>query len=261
MSKVAVVTGAACGFGFEFSKILAGDSYDLIMIDIDSRKLDNAKDYILDNYKVDVLAEVADLSRPETVHELYDKIAIREPSILINNAGIGLVGLFCETDWDTEMAMINLHIVTVTALTKLFIRDMIKRGEGRIMNVASLAAIIPGPLMSVYYGTKAYLLSFSAAIANELKGTGVTVTALCPGTTRTGFQEATAMYSGCKENDSSLFTASINKVVNCGYRAMLKGRVRCIPGIRNKILYGLCCIVPYNQAVTIMRKIQESIRK
>ena len=138
--------------------------------------------------------------------------------MLINNAGYGVFGMFAETDWQREFAMIQLHVVTSTHLTKLFLEGMVSRGYGKILNVSSLAAFQPGPLMSIYYATKSYILSFSESIANELKGSGVTVTVLCPGLTKTGFQKTV----GEANPNAKWSWASAEKVAEYGYKSMKK---------------------------------------
>ena len=179
--------------------------------------------------------------------------------MLINNAGFGLFGSFAETDWERESAMLHVHIITTTHLTKLVLEKMIKRGSGQILNMSSLAAFQPGPLMSIYYASKSYMLSFSEAIANELKGTGITVTALCPGPTKTSFQE-TVSKNTCN-NKLKFNMACAKEVALYGYKAMLKGKSYAIPGGFNKFLAALPRFIPRNTATSIVRKIQAKNRE
>jgi len=251
--KTALVTGAASGLGYEFSLLLANDNYNIIMVDINKDKLEMAKKDILLKYEVDIKILVKDLSKPNVADEIFKNI--QEPiEVLINNAGFGLFGFFAKTIWQREADMLNLHVNTTTQLTKLAINEMINRGRGKILNVASLAAFQPGPLMSIYYASKAYLLSFSQAIANELKGTGISVTVLCPGPTRTCFQEVVSASSS--KNKIKFNMASATSVARCGYRAMIKGKTIAIPGTFNKFLAFLPRLVPRNMSTNIVRKIQ-----
>ncbi len=178
--------------------------------------------------------------------------------MLINNAGFGLFGTFVETDWQREAAMLNLHIMTTTHLTKLILKGMVERGAGKILNMSSLAAFQPGPLMAIYYASKAYILSFSEAIANELKGTGVTVTVLCPGQTKTSFQEVVSEKTS--ENKINFNMGCPKEVAAYGYKAMNKGKVVVVPGSINKFLSKLPRIMPRNAAANIVRKIQQKNR-
>ena len=251
--KIALVTGAASGLGYEFSLLLAHDNYTIIMVDIDKEKLEKAKDDIQNIYDVKIKILVKDLSKPNVADEIFHDI--HTPiDVLINNAGFGLFGFFAKTKWQRESDMLNLHVNTTTRMTKLALKSMIRRGRGRILNVASLAAFQSGPFMSIYYASKAYMLSFSQAIANELKGTGISVTVLCPGPTRTSFQEVVSA-SSCK-NKIKFNMASAKEVARCGYTAMMKGKTIAIPGMFNKFLAFLPRIVPRNIAANIVRKIQ-----
>lgn len=256
-----MVTGAASGLGLEFSHLLANDSFDLIMIDLDHAKLKEAKVIIEEKYKAAVQTLVFDLSKPQVAVEIYDVVKNRKVEILINNAGFGLFGFFSETDWKTEEEMIHLHVLTLTHLTKLILRDMLSRGKGRIMNVSSLAAFQPGPMMSIYYASKAFILSFSEALSNEVKGTGVTVTVLCPGLTKTNFQKKAAALSNSKESSVSFAKVSPQDVARYGYRAMMRGKRLAVPGLINKLTSRLPRFFPRSFTIAIVRRIQENLRK
>ncbi|MCF6295444.1 MAG: SDR family oxidoreductase [Flavobacteriaceae bacterium] len=258
-NKTALVTGAASGLGFEFSQLLAKDSYNLILIDIDAKNLEYAQKRIQKTYNTNVQILVKDLSKPNIAQEIFYDIKDTQVDVLINNAGFGLFGAFSDTKWQRESEMLNLHINTTTQLTKLLLKGMVDRSNGMILNISSLAAFLPGPLMSIYYASKAYILSFSEAIANELKGTGVTVTALCPGQTKTSFQE---VVSGTSSKNKEAFNMACPKgVANYGYKAMLKGKTVAIPGRFNKFLATLSRFVPRKMTTSIVRKIQEKNRK
>ena len=256
--KTALVTGAASGLGFELALLLAKDTYNLILIDIDSEKLHKAKTNILNNYdtKIDVI--VKDLSKVNVAQEVYAKISNNQIDVVVNNAGFGLFGTFYDTDWERESEMLHLHILTTTHLIKLILPDMVKRGSGKILNLSSLAAFQPGPLMALYYASKAYLLSFSQAISNELKGTGVSVTVLCPGPTKTGFQDVVS--DGGNENKIGFNMACPKQVAAYGYKAMHKGKVVAVPGLFNKFLSNLPRVLTRNRTTTIVRKIQDKNR-
>lgn len=255
------MTGAASGLGLEFSHLLARDSFDLLLVDIDQGKLIQAKEMLEYEYSASVDILVFDLSKPQVAANIYAVVKERKIEVLINNAGFGLFGFFSRTDWQMEEAMIHLHVLTLTHLTKLILKDMLAKKSGSIMNVSSLAAFQPGPLMAIYYATKAYILSFSEALANEVKGTGVTVTAFCPGLTKTNFQKSAATLSGAKESTINFRTPSPRAVVHYGYKAMRAGKPVAIPGLVNKLTALLPRLVPRAFAVSMVRRIQEKLRE
>ncbi|WP_400077592.1 SDR family NAD(P)-dependent oxidoreductase [Winogradskyella sp. R77965] len=257
-TKTALVTGAASGLGFELALLLAKDEYDLILIDIDSEKLELAKRTIIESHLTNITLMIKDLSMVDVAQDIYDDISATEIDVIINNAGFGLFGTFHDTDWERESEMLRLHILTTTHLIKLFLPHMVKRGFGKILNLSSLAAFQPGPLMALYYASKSYLLSFSQAIANELKGTGVSVTVLCPGPTKTGFQEVVS--EGVGENKIGFNMACPKQVAAYGYKAMHNGRVVAIPGLFNKFLSILPRMLTRNRTTKIVRKIQDKNR-
>lgn len=257
--KTALVTGSASGLGLELSFLLASDSYNLILIDINQNNLLNAKDQINAVNDVDIKLLIKDLSKPNIAAEILEEIEGTQIDVLINNAGFGLFGSFSDTNWERESDMLNLHIMTTTHLTKLLLKGMVERGSGKILNISSLAAFQPGPLMSLYYASKAYLLFFSEAIANELKGTGVTVTVLCPGQTKTAFQSVVSDSS--TENKIGFNIANPKDVALYGYKAMMKGKTVAIPGRFNKFLASLHRFVTRRMATKIIRNIQEKNRE
>jgi short-subunit dehydrogenase len=247
--KTALITGASSGIGVDFSRLLSRDGYELFLVARSEAKLrELAKE--LGNAKV----IVADLVSPDAPQRIFD--ASGGVDVLINNAGFGLSGPFVEMDLRKELEMIQVNVAALTHLTRLFLPPMLARKSGHILNVASTAAFLPGPLMAVYYATKAYVLSFSEAIADELRGTGVTVTALCPGPTATGFAEAAGMES------SRLFKLvkpmSSEAVARYGVRAMQDGKRVAIPGIANKLSTQSIRVSPRRLVTTIVRKLQES---
>ena len=258
MVKTAIITGAASGIGFELALLLAKDSYKLILIDIDKTRLEETKNYILNIYNSQITILVKDLSKVNIAQEILESINDLEIDVLINNAGFGLFGKFSQTNWQLESQMLNLHVVTTTHLTKLFLPQMLRRNSGKILNVASLAAFQPGPLMSLYYASKAYILSFSEAIANELRGTGVSITVLCPGQTKTAFQKTVSKTS--VDTTNNFYCACPKKVAKYGYDAMLKGKTVIIPGRFNKLISFLPRLVPRKFATFVVRKLQEKNR-
>lgn len=259
MKKTALITGGASGLGLELALLFAKDGYNLILVDINAEKLEATKRNIENSFSVSVKILAKDLSQINISSEIMSEIGDVEIDALVNNAGFGCFGAFHEVEWERQSEMLNLHVLTTTHLTKLVVEGMVKRGSGKILNLSSLAAFQPGPLMSLYYATKGYILSFSEAIANELKGTGVTVTALCPGPTKTSFQQVVA--SNSSENKITFNMASAQAVAAYGYKSMMKGKCVAIPGGINKILGTLPRFIPRNMAANIVRKIQEKNRE
>ncbi len=232
----ALITGASGGIGYEFAKLLAKDCGALVLVARDETKLHAVKKELEAFAPVKALVLPRDLSLPNAAARLYEELeqAHITVDILINNAGFGSQGAFVDREWQSDSDMIAVNITALTQLTKLFAKGMVERKYGRILNVASTAAFLPGPFMAVYYATKAYVLSFSEALARELRGTGVTVTALCPGPTATGF----ASTAGAEH--SRLFRymklATSADVARYGYEAMVKGKVVAVHGMRNKLM-------------------------
>lgn len=256
--RTALVTGGSGGIGLEIAKELARKGFDIALVARRRDTLEAAAGQI--EGKFDVMAHVfaADLRRSDAPDQIFDFLHNENLPIevLVNNAGFGLGGEFSETELSRELEMIQVNIGALTHLTKLFLPPMVKRHSGRILNVASTAAFQPGPLMAVYYATKAYVLSFSQALAEELRNTGVTVTALCPGPTLTDFAEAAQM------TNSRLFTsfgvADADDVARYGVRAMLRGKRLAIPGIRNKALAQANRLAPRALSTRIARMLQET---
>ena len=244
--------------GYELTLLLAKDAYKLILVDIDSAKLADVQTEVETQFNVEVITLIKDLSLPNISQDIINDIGDASIDVLINNAGFGLFGTFAETNWERESAMLNVHVITTTHLTKLVLEGMVKRGSGKILNMASLAAFQPGPLMSIYYASKSYMLSFSEAIANELKGTGVSVTALCPGPTKTAFQETVS--EDANDNKITFNMACAKEVALYGYKAMLKGKSYAIPGRFNKVLAVIPRFITRNAATSIVRKLQAKNR-
>ncbi|MGI9052122.1 MAG: SDR family NAD(P)-dependent oxidoreductase [Ilumatobacteraceae bacterium] len=231
----ALVTGASGGIGLELARLLAADGHRLALAARSTGQLERVAAEL-----PDATAVTADLSTPEGVRAVRE--AVGEVDVLVNNAGIGDFGPFAETDPARTQQMIQLNVVALTELTRAYLPGMLAKRSGRVLNVASTASFQPGPLMAVYYATKAYVLSFTEAVAEEVRGSGVTVTALCPGPTATGFQ-AEAQLEGSKlVRGRTLPTAA--DVAKDGYRAMLRGDVVYVPGFRNKVLASSVRLTP-----------------
>ncbi|HSK14175.1 MAG TPA: SDR family oxidoreductase, partial [Phnomibacter sp.] len=203
-----------------------------------------------------------DLGRPGAAGEVMEWLRQRNIliSILVNNAGFGVYGYFSDSPWEREQSMLYLHVLTLTELTKKLLPAMVQQHYGRVLNIASAAAFQPGPLMAVYYASKAYVLNFSQAIGNELQGTGVTVTVMCPGVTPTGFQQAVGNGTS-RVKARSILTTDVEYVADLGYNGMLKGRSLVIPGNVNRFLVFLNRLVPRSFTIRMVRRAQEKIRK
>ncbi len=222
-------------------------------------KLIALKEELESKYRVQVTPLVKDLTIKEEVSSILIELNQKNISIdlLVNNAGYGLFGEFVETDLNDELNMIQLNITSLTHLTKLFLPEMVKRNKGRVLNIASTAAFQPGPLMAVYYATKAYVLSFTEALANELKDTNVTVTALCPGPTETGFKERANL------SESKLFKSrvmDVKTVVRIGYDGFMNGKTIVIPGMKNKLMANSVSFLPRKVVTATVRKVQERVK-
>lgn len=235
MKKTALITGGTSGIGREFSFIFAEHGYDLVLVARNQESLSTIKEEITSKHAVSVEIIAKDLTEDGSGRFVYDFVSSKNITIdvLVNNAGFGNYGLFIETSWKKEWPMMELNMIALTELSKHFAQSMVLRGSGKILNVASTAAFLPGPLMAVYYATKAYVLSFSEALSNELEDTGVTVTILCPGPTQSQFQASASMENSRLVKNRSLPLA--RDVAEYGFRALMNGKVIAIPGIKNKI--------------------------
>lgn len=256
----ALITGASNGIGLELAKIHASKGGDLVLVARNKSKLDELKATLENEHKIKVYTIGKDLSANNSAQEVYEETSHQniQIDILINNAGFGDFGMFVETDWNKELQMINLNITTLTQFTKLYLQDMVKRKSGRIMNVASTAAFQSGPIMAVYYATKAYVLSFSEAVDNEVSDKGVSVTTLCPGATESGFQAAAAMEESNLVKGKKLPTAK--EVAEYGYAAMMKGKTVAIHGFMNWIMVNSVRFTPRALVVKITRKLQDKAK-
>lgn len=240
---VALVTGASSGIGREIARVAAERGHDLVLVARGEEALAALSGELSDRHGARASVVPADLSTPEGPGAVVHGVEARalEVDVLVNAAGFGAYGPFLETDGDAELDMIDLNVRALTELTKTFAKRMAARGGGRILNVASTAAFQPGPRMAVYYATKAYVLSFSTALAVELEDSGVTVTCLAPGPTKTGFQDA------ADAGASRVFAGGgmdARKVAESGWRAMEKGKAVHVPGVPNRLGATLAGLVP-----------------
>lgn len=256
MKKTALITGASGGIGYELAKVHSENGDDLVLVARTKNKLDELKKELEEKYKINVYTIGKDLSLSGSAKEVYDEVNKHNMVVdyLENNAGFGDFGFFAESGWTKQEQMINLNVLALTHLTRLFLPDMINRGSGKILNVASTASFQPGPTMAVYFATKAFVLSFSEALNNEVSEHGISVTALCPGPTQSGFQDAASM------KDSRLFKGnnfpSSKEVAEYGYKAMMKGKAVAIHGLRNALMANSVRFAPRSLVVKIARKMQ-----
>ena len=243
-NKLALVTGASGGIGETFARFLAAEKYDLLLVARGGDKLTALAKELSAKHGIQAHGFSADLSKPESVAavEIRLKELNRPLDLLVNNAGFATYGEYKDLDPVREQQMIQVNIATLAALTRSVLPDMVKRRQGKVLNVASTGAFMPGPLMAVYYATKAFVLSFSEAVNEELKGTGVSITALCPGPTASGFQSRAGMEKSSLVKGKNLMDSET--VVKAGYRALMKEKAFVVPGLMNKILVVLPKLMP-----------------
>lgn len=251
-----LITGASYGMGADFARLMASSHHHLILVARSQDKLLTLKEELTKLYLIEIDLISCDLSASGAAYTLVEKLSPLKPvDVLINNAGIGDFGFFHELDPVKQQQMMELNMTNLTLLTRLLLPAMIKKHSGKILNVASTAAFQPGPLMAVYYATKAYVVSFSVALSNELKGTGVSVTVLCPGATATQFVENANL------NDSKLFKrlklASSKDVAWFGIKAMNRREVIVIEGLMNRVMAFMVRFMPITWQAALVRKIQE----
>ena len=256
-AKTALITGASFGIGLELARIFAREGHNLVLVARSADKLRHLAAELERAHSTRSLILPTDLTDPGAAAYVLDQTTRANISIeiLVNNAGFGQYGLFAQSDLEECLRQIQLNVTTLTHLTRLYLPEMIKRKSGRILNVASTAAFQPGPLMAVYFATKAYVLHFSEALANELEGTGVTVTCLCPGATATEFHK--------RANATGMRLLSMGKmdadtVAQDGYRAMMAGKPLVISGFKNWLTAHAVRFGPRRLVTAIARKTQET---
>lgn len=253
----ALITGASGGIGLELAHIHASKQDNVVLIARSNDKLQEIALELERKYRVKVRTLALDLSADGAAERVFAFTTVEGLDIdyLINNAGYGDFGLFASADWGKQHRMIELNIITLTRLCHLYLPSMLAKGRGRIMNVASTAAFQPGPTMAVYYATKAYVLHFSEALSNELQGTGITVTALCPGPTDSGFLQAAAMEESRLVKGRKL--PSSREVAEYGYKAMMKGKAVAIHGWMNYLMANAVRFSPRSLTLKVVRFIQD----
>jgi uncharacterized protein len=254
--KTALITGATSGIGYELAKLFAKNGFGLVLVARNTGRLAGVKQEIEKSSGARVTVIAADLSLPQSQSEIFAVLQKQgiTVDVLVNNAGFNEYGRFTETSLEKEIQMIQTNITSLTQLTKLLLPGMVERRRGRIMNVGSTGSFVPVPKNAVYAATKAYVLSFSDAIAEELKGSGITVTTLCPGATRTAFAERAGM------GDVKLFqgrTMDAATVARIGYRAVMRGKRRVVAGCANTLMVFGMRFVPRDIILKVGMKIME----
>ncbi|MCL2862742.1 MAG: SDR family oxidoreductase [Methanimicrococcus sp.] len=256
MNKTALITGASSGIGRELAKVFAGNGYDLILTARNEKKLGTLKDKLEAKYGIKAFVIIKDLSQKDAAQDVFNEVgkAGLSVDVLVNNAGFGDYKRYADADWWKQFDIVQVNILALMQMTRLFLPQMIQKGDGKILNMASMAAFAPGPFMSVYYASKAFVLSFSEALAAELKGSGVTVTAVCPGPTKTGFEEAAG--SGARKLFDTAKRASAKKVALFSYQATMSGKIVAVPGFKYKIAASGQKILPRRAVSAFILKLQ-----
>lgn len=260
-NKYALITGATNGIGYELAKLFANDNYNLVIVARSESEL-QAKAQEFRGYGVEVIAIAKDLFKSEDAFALCQEIQSKgiQVDVLVNNAGQGVYGLFKDTDIDRELNIISLNIASTIILTKHFVKEMVARNSGKILNLASIASEVPGPWQSVYHATKAFVLSFSEALRSELKDTEITVTALQPGATDTDFFNKADMQSSKAVQDKEALSDPAD-VAKDGYEALMAGKDKVVSGFKNKLQVALGNITPDTILAEQTKKQQEPAEK
>ena len=259
-NQTALITGASAGLGYEFAHLFARDKYNLVLVARSGPKLADLAEQLRQQHGITVKTIPLDLGLPHASQALFEETqrAGIHVDILVNNAGYGASGAFAEIPLEESYGQIQLNIMALTLLTKLYLQPMLERRSGKIMNVASTAAFQPGPLMAVYYASKAYVLSFTEAIADELRDSGVSVTCFCPGATLTEFQKR------AQTENSRLFKqlAPMNAktVAEQGYKALTDGKTLAIAGWRNWLVAESVRFAPRKMVTAISRWVAEPVK-
>lgn len=251
----ALITGASSGIGWEFAKLFAADGSDLVLVARREERLRALADELKDEFGVDVFVLPKDLSDPEAPKEIYEHLKREgiDVDVVVNNAGFGARGPFVSLDAGMQVDMVQVNVVALTHLTRLFLPGIIERGRGGILNVGSLAGFQPGPNLAVYYASKAFVLSFTEALSEEVKNPNIKISCLTPGPVRTEFGEKSEL------DDSLLFKMSlmdVGPVVREGYEGFRRGKVIVLPGIKQKLIPVLLRFMPR----FLVRKIVKSLQ-
>jgi short-subunit dehydrogenase len=251
----ALITGASSGIGYEFARLFARERYDLVLVARHRGALERVAEECRGAHGVAAELIVADLSVPDSARAIFEVLerSGTEVDVLVNNAGFGLYGPFAATDPAANVALLQVNVVALTQLTRLFLGGMIARRRGKILNVASVAAFQPGPLMSVYYASKAYVVSFTAAVASEVRDYGVTVSALCPGATWTDFHKRARMRPSRLFSLMAMDAAAVARV---GYDGLMRGKTLIVPGFANKLIVATAPLLPLRFVTGAVKRIQ-----
>jgi uncharacterized protein len=257
--QTALITGASGGIGYELAKLFAHDHYDLVLVARSAAKLAQFADELQRQFGISAKPIALDLTAAPAPQFLLDQLQRENIAIdiLVNNAGYGVLGDFAKVPLEESVGQIQLNITALTHLTRLFLSPMLERHSGRILHVASTAGFQPGPRMAVYYATKAYVISFSEALASELQETGVTVTCLCPGATETGFarragNDCTLLFKRFRPMDAKT-------VARDGYQALMAGKTLAISGFRNWLIAESVRFSPRKLVTAISRKVLDEV--
>lgn len=255
-NRYALITGATQGIGYELAKLFAEDGYNLILVSRTEEDLKQRAASFSAQYGIQATYVVKDLFQPNAAFELYDEVNRKGllVDVLVNDAGQGQYGLFAEADIRRLLDIIQLNVSSLTVLTHLFLKDMVARNEGKILQLASIASQLPGPWQAVYHATKAYVLSFTEALISELKDSAVTITALQPGATDTDFFNKADMQES-KILDTKLSDPA--KVAKDGYEALMSGDDKVISGMKNKVMVGMSNVMPESVVAEQMNKMQQ----
>lgn len=257
-SKYALITGATSGFGYEFCKLFAADGYNLVMVARSEERLQEVAGEIITQYGVEVLPLSADLFNPAAALGIYETTKEQgiTVDVLVNDAGQGEHGLFVENDLQRELDIIQLNIISLVSLTKYYLKDMVQRNDGKILQVASVLAVYPTPLMAVYAASKAFVLAFSESLINELKDTNVTMTALLPGASDTDFFHKAGAEDSYTYQKTNL--SAPEKVAKDGYDALMKGERKIVSGLKNKMQAAMTNVMPDRALAGMMEKQMKS---
>jgi short-subunit dehydrogenase len=253
-----LVTGATSGIGYELAKLFAKDNYNLVLVSRTEEDLQKTADELMQHYQVDVQTIAKDLFDPKAPFELYDAVKAKglNVCILVNDAGQGQYGQFIETDIKKELDIIQLNVASLVTLTKLFLKDMVAKGKGKILNLSSMASKSPGPWQAVYHGTKAFVQSFTEAVREEVKESGVTLTALLPGITDTDFFNKAQMQDSKAVQDKDKM-ADPADVAKDGYEALMNGEDMVVSGAGNKFQAAMSGVTTDKKLASKMAKQQE----
>ena len=260
-NKYVLITGATSGIGYELAKLFAADSYNLILVARNKNNLQEITDKLKQEYSVEITPLSKDLFNPYAAEDIYDLVKEMgiTVNVLVNDAGQGEWGPFVETDMERDLEIIQLNISSLVSLTKYFLRDMVQRNEGKILMLGSEAGTTPAPLLAIYAATKAFVLSFSAALSNELKGTDITITALLPGATDTDFFHKARMEDTVAYREKEL--AAPAEVAKDGYDALQKGESKIISGAKTKLHVFMADLVGQKASAANTRKQMEPSKK